>query len=728
MKHSLYQTEFSSHSYEELLPRLVSGYSNKEHKPIADALLLAINARDRDSLIRPRAIDVACTIHSLRFDALTVQVALLSDPWLRDTLDLQTIKTQFGPVTADLVQKVNWLNTFDEYRPEDIKEPDQAELLRSMLLSVVNDIRTVLVKLVYRLQRLRIFKAQEDGLKRRIAQETLDIFAPLAHRLGLGQLKWELEDLSFRYLEPEEYQRLAKSLSVNRAQREGFIHGFISELRHVLEQANIHARVFGRPKHLYSIYRKMVRKHLALEELYDLHAVRIITKEIVTCYEVLCLVHNRWVHVPKEFDDYIAHPKENGYRSLHTVVVVGEEHRPMEIQIRTEAMHDFAEYGVAAHWLYKEGKTRNASLDCDIEGLRRLLEKKEEHYPHPPEPFHFGETPIFEKDIFVLTPKGRVIRLAKGATPVDFAYVIHTEVGHRCRGAKVNGRLVPLNYPLKSGEKVEILTAKEGGPSQNWRDRELGYVVTSRAESKIRAWFRQRDHHRQILTGKAILDREKRKLGFHNIDTDELAKQFRMQDARSLFFALGRAAITSTQLARALRQVSMAHLPKESVPVRSFPIHVVNEEIIVQGVRNLPTSLSQCCHPIPNMPIIGYITQRRGITIHCQECVNIHSLPDEKRHRLIEVAWASEYNESDTLTLVNIDIKYSKHQNRLKEITKILTTKKISILDVSTLHTGEEDGLVCTRIATQVADWGQLSDALDHIEELDGVVEASRQE
>lgn len=545
MKHTQYHIDAASQPAEELLARLASGYKDQERAAIAAALDLAIEARDKDTRVRPRGIDVANIVHALRVDAMTVQVALLSDPYLRDNVAPKVFDDRFGPATAELVQKVNWLNTFDEYRPDGIKEPNQAELLRSMLLAVVNDVRAVLVKLAYRLQRLRVMKDQDEDLKRKIAVETLDLFTPLANRLGIGQLKWELEDLSFRYLEPDEYKRLAKSLAVNRAQRESFIHAFMSELRHELERAGIDARVFGRPKHIYSIHKKMERKEVPLEELYDLHAVRVIVEDVPTCYTVLGAVHSRWLHIPKEFDDYIANPKENGYQSLHTVVV-GPEGRPVEIQIRTEAMHAFAEYGVAAHWRYKEGSKQDAALDRSINALRRLLESKDEDDRSILESFR---SELFEDQIFVLTPKGQVIRLRKGATPLDFAYAIHTEVGHRCRGAKVNGRIVPLTHALKSGEKVEILTAKQGGPSLGWLDAHLGYIRTGHARTKIRAWFRQQDHEKHHRAGKLIFDREKQKLGARDVDLDELARHFHLPRGEDLLLAIGRADISAAQIA-----------------------------------------------------------------------------------------------------------------------------------------------------------------------------------
>jgi GTP pyrophosphokinase len=719
MRHSLYHSDISSQSGDELVTRLAAGYKADERHGIAEALNLAIQARDSDALVRPRGIDVANILHNLKVDALTVQVALLSDPYLRDTLPEGEIAHRFGPAVADLVQKVNWLNTFDEYRPTEAKAPDQAELLRRMLLAVVNDVRGVLVKLAYRLQRLRLLKDHDDDLRRKIALETLDIFAPLANRLGVGQLKWELEDLAFRYLDPDEYRRLARSLAANRVERESFIHHVIAQLRQELHAQGIHGRVFGRPKHIYSIYRKMARKEVPLDELYDLHAVRVIVDDVSTCYAVLGLVHSRWLHIPKEFDDYIANPKENGYQSLHTVVV-GEEGRPVEIQIRTEAMHAFAEYGVAAHWRYKEGGKQDAALDRSINALRRLLENKEDETI-----LENFRSELFEDQIFVLTPKGQVIRLRRGATPVDFAYAIHTEVGHRCRGAKVNGRMVPLTYMLKSGEKVEILTTKYGGPSLGWLDSHLGYVQTAHARGKIRQWFKQQDHEKHLRAGKAILDRERQKMGVKEVDLEDLARHFHLPRGNDLLLAVGRADISPAQLANVLKLPDW-HPEPSPPPVRKTPpAGKVGEEkeITIQGVRNLLTHLARCCEPTPGDPIIGYVTLGRGVGIHRQDCINIIQLPPEKHNRLIDVAWGAEPEAFP----VEIEVRAMDRKGLLKDIAHILATERMNILRTDSV-TNPRDRSVVMHITAEVTDLAQLSLALDRIGEVHNVVEARRKE
>lgn len=721
MKHSLYRSDISSRSTNDLQSRLTAGASAAERDRIADALGLAVTARDRDPAARPRGIDVADILHGIRADALTLQVALLSDPYLRDTLKEADIKARFGDTVADLVQKVHWLNTFGDYRPTEIKEPVQAELLRRMLLSVVNDVRAVLVKLAYRLQRLRLLKHQDDDLREKIAMETLDVFAPLANRLGLGQLKWELEDLAFRYLNPDKYRDLASRLAINRAGREAFVDRFIDMLRQELDSNHIRAKVYGRPKHIYSIYRKTERKQLDLEELYDLHAVRVIVDDVAACYAVLGLVHGRWLHVPKEFDDYIANPKENGYQSLHTVVI-GPEGRPVEVQIRTQAMHDFAEYGVAAHWRYKEGGKQDAALDRSINALRRLLENRDDDQAM----LEDFRAELFEDQIFVLTPKGQVVRLSKGATPLDFAYHIHTEVGHRCRGAKVNGRIVPLTYSLRSGEKVEILTAKHGGPSLGWLDPHLGYARTGHARSKIRQWFKQQDHEKHLRAGKSILDRERQKLGLRDADPDELARHFHLPRGDDLLLAVGRADIAPAQLANALKlpewQPKALPAPPAKKPLPA-PAGKASEEVTIQGVRNLLTYFAHCCEPKPGDSIIGYVTVGKGVAIHRQDCDNIIQLPPHKQSRLIDVAWGVEPEAFP----VEFEVKALDRKGLLKDITHILAHEHINIVRTH-CETNGDDQSVVMRITAEVADPGQLSSVLDKIGQVHNVFSAKRRQ
>lgn len=716
MKHTHYQSDASKLDAEQLHRLFEQGYPAAQAESIRKALNLAIDAAAKDSEPRPRGVDVGHILLNLKVDAYSVQAALLADPYLRETLPAEFIRVHFDEETVRLLEKVNWLNTFNEYSLQENPGPEQAELLRRMLLSVVNDVRAVLIRLAYRVQRMRILKYQDGGARESIARETLELYAPLAHRLGVGQLKWELEDLSFRYLHPDEYRTLAKSLSTNRAEREVYIQNFMSLLRDELEKLGVNARVSGRPKHLYSIWKKMERKHAQLADLYDLLAVRVMVDTIPTCYTVLGAVHSLWPHIPKEFDDYIANPKDNGYQSLHTVVI-GPDDRPVEVQIRTAAMHEFAEYGVAAHWRYKEGGGQDAAFDRSIASLRRLLESEEDNDSLLQD---FREEP-FGDAIFVLTPRAQVIRLVKGSTPVDFAYAIHTEVGHRCRGAKVNGVMVPLTHPLKSGDKVEILTAKQGGPTLGWLDPRLGYVRTAHARGKIRQWFKQQDHDKHLRAGKAILDKEKHKLQTRDFDLDALAHHFHLARPDDVLLAIGRGDIGPGQLAAAL-QVPGFQPPAPAPTRKPAPATVRGTgEVTVQGVRNLLTHFARCCSPIPGDPIIGYIGVGRGVTIHRQDCPNVVQLPPGKRNRLIDVAWGEETR----VFPVDIEVRAFDRKGLLKDVTQVLAHEHINILRTYT-ETNPRDQGVAMDITIEVHDLGQLSTALEKIGQIHNVQEARR--
>ncbi|MCU0735820.1 MAG: bifunctional (p)ppGpp synthetase/guanosine-3',5'-bis(diphosphate) 3'-pyrophosphohydrolase [Methylotetracoccus sp.] len=715
MKHSLYQSDVAGKSPEELRRLFHSGLQRQDFARLDEALNLALRARDEDKLFRPRGLDAAHILLALKVDAITVEAALLSDPYLRETLEPASLRQQFGEPVSDLVEKVNWLNTFGEFSPEQMKQPEQAELIRRMLLAVVNDVRAVLIKLAYRLQRLRIMRDQDSDTRANIARETLDIFCPLANRLGIGQLKWEMEDLSFRYLHPDDYRTLAKSLATNRAERERYVRNFIELLETELRANHIKARVSGRPKHIYSIWKKMRRKETPLEELYDLHAVRVIVDELPTCYLVIGLVHNHWRHIPKEFDDYIANPKDNGYQSLHTVVV-GPNDRPVEIQVRTPQMHEFAEYGVAAHWRYKEGGGRDAAFERSITSLRRLLESDEDDQSL----LEDFRSDAFADQVFALTPKGQVIRLKKGATPLDFAYAIHTEVGHRCRGAKVDGRIVPLTYTLKSGEKVEILTAKQGGPSLGWLDTHLGYIKTAHARNKIRSWFRQQDHDKHFRVGKSILDRERHKLGLRDTDMDELARHFHLARADEVLLAIGRGDISPTQVATALKVPEIPGKAAAQVPRRVTTPKAAGE-ITVQGIRNLLTHIARCCTPEPGEPIIGYVTVGHSVAIHRQDCPNVLNLPHWKQLRLIDVAWGSE----PAVYPMRIEVHAIDRKGLLKDVYQVLAQEHINIQRTDTA-THPEDQSVVMHITLEIANLGQLSVALDKICEVHNVLSARR--
>ncbi|WP_305908842.1 bifunctional (p)ppGpp synthetase/guanosine-3',5'-bis(diphosphate) 3'-pyrophosphohydrolase [Methylomarinum sp. Ch1-1] len=578
---------------------------------------------------RPRGPEVALILAGFHVDAETLLAAVLSDPLFNDVRPDFDFKAHFGETVAALVKDVIGLNRLKVYSTEMADQPNQAEILRRMLFSVIKDVRAVLVKLAYRVHRLRHIAGEEYEVRRYIARETLDIYAPIANRLGVSQLKWELEDLAFRYLQPQSYLQLVKSLTETRVQREDCIARFIAELEGILEREQISAEIAGRPKHLYSIWKKMQRKQLDIDELYDLLAVRVIVDKLTTCYAVLGMVHERWQYIPKEFDDYIANPKPNGYQSLHTVVLDQQGHR-IEVQIRTRSMHEFAELGVAAHWRYKEGGHHSAAVDKNIASLRKLLDDRDGD-----EQLLAGfKTEMFGDRVYVLTPAGKLIDLIKGATPLDFAYAIHTEVGHRCRGAKVNGRIVPLTYPLKTGERVEILTAKEGGPNRQWIDPHLGYLKTPRAVGKVKSWIKQQSFDKNLAAGRKIIDKLFQQLGRSHEDIAQLLDNFKLADEDKLLVAVGRGDITPQQLQNVFK--------KPARTVSRAKAKTVKSEILVDGINNVATTLAHCCEPEIGDDIIGFITHHKGITIHKRDCENIVHLSEQERTQLIDVSWRKE--------------------------------------------------------------------------------------
>jgi len=623
--------------------QLFSGFSAPDTDQINRALAIIAQIPEDPQYFRPKGIEVAAILMDFNVDLKTILAAILSDPRLAHLNPKPNIKEQFGETVATLVNDVNWLNKLTVYSLEMTDQPSQTETLRRMLLSMTQDVRAVLIKLAYRLQRLKVLPKESYELRRFIAQETLDIYAPIANRMGIHQLKWELEDMAFRYLKPQSYRRIAKSLTDNRVQRENCINKFITLLQKKLAEEDISAEIYGRPKHIYSIWKKMRRKQLGIEELYDLLAVRVIVDNLTACYATLGMVHSLWQTIPKEFDDYIATPKENGYQSLHTVIIDTEGNR-IEVQIRTQQMHDFAELGVAAHWSYKEGGKHDAAIEKNIASLRKLLDetspersRKEGSDEALSENFR---SELFNDRVYVLTPAGKLIDLVKGSTPLDFAYAIHTEIGHRCRGAKVNGRIAPLTYTLKSGDQVKILTAKEGGPNHNWIDLNLGYLKTSAAIGKVKSWFKNQQQTQNMATGKAILDRESQRLGLKMLNLAELAKHFHQPDTDRLLEAIGRSDINSRQLA-AFFKIPELEAPPASIQ-RKKPEPQAKSVISVEGIDNVLTSFAHCCSPVQGNDIIGYISHKKGITIHRKDCENILHLGPEKQAQLISASWGAK--------------------------------------------------------------------------------------
>ena len=516
----------------------------------------------------------------------------------------------------------------------------QVESLRKMLLAMVEDIRVVLIKLAERTQTLRSLSGANVEQQKQIAQETQSIFAPLANRLGVWQIKWELEDLSVRYLEPELYKKIARLLDERRLDREHYIAEVIAQLEQALADAGIEAEVSGRPKHIHSIISKMKRKQVEFGEVYDVRAVRILADNVQDCYAALSVVHELWPPIASEFDDYIAHPKGNGYRSLHTAVT-GPRQLALEVQIRTHEMHNDSELGVAAHWRYKENKKSDAGFDDKIAWLRQILAWKVELADNMQQQF---KNELLQDRVYVFTPQGKVMDLPKGATPVDFAYTLHTDLGHRTRGAKVDGHIVPLKYPLQNGQRVEILTAKLGAPSRDWLSPQLGYLMSARARAKVRHWFKMQNMDDSIVQGRILLERELHRLGVTTVNQEKVAQRLRFHKLEELLAALGRGEITLHRVGFAIQQEAPAKPAATTLPVAHKPAapRASSTGVMIEGVGNLMIKLAKCCKPDKPDAILGYVTRDRGITIHRQDCACMQRVPEDKRERVLNAAWAGE--------------------------------------------------------------------------------------
>jgi len=555
----------------------------------------------------------------------------------------EILTDRFGRSVTSLVEgisRMEQIRQFSEMRSPAVKNKDesaqQIEGLRQMLLAMVEDIRVVLIKLAERTQTLRTLSGAIPGQQILIAQETQSIFAPLANRLGVWQIKWELEDLSTRYLEPALYKQVAKLLDERRMDREQYIADIVEQLRRTLAMAGIKGEVSGRPKHIYSIINKMKRKHLDFDQLYDVRAVRILVDNVEQCYTALSIVHELWHPIQKEFDDYIARPKPNGYRSLHTAVL-GPRELAVEVQIRTRQMHHDSELGVAAHWRYKENKKSESGVDEKIAWLRQILAWKDELADSGELQQQF-KNELLQDRVYVLTPLGKVIDLPNGATPVDFAYVVHTDLGHRTRGAKIDGSIVPLNTKLQNGQRVEILTTKQGGPSRDWLSPRLGFLQSPRARAKVRHWFSEQNLDDSVAQGRTLLDRELHRVGVTDINQEKLAQKLRYNKLEDLLAALGRGDITPRRASLAITQETPPPIARSTA---TQAVHTQCGNVLIEGVGNLMIRTAKCCHPAKPDTIVGYVTRDRGITIHRRDCPFMQRVPEDREDRLLEARWAT---------------------------------------------------------------------------------------
>lgn len=675
-------------------------------------------------------LEMAEILADLQLDQDALVAAMLYRAVREHKIDLPEIQKQFGDTVAKLVKGVLRMAAISYQRKEGEERVlgsqavEQAEKIRKMLVAMVDDVRVALIKLSERTCAIRSVKHATPERRRQVAREVADIYAPLAHRLGIGHIKWELEDLSFRYLQPEEYKRIATLLDERRLDRQEYIDNMLALLRSELQKANIDGEVTGRAKHIYSIWRKMQRKGIPFSQVYDIRAVRILVPSIRDCYAVLGIVHSLWRNIPHEFDDYIASPKENGYRSLHTAVW-GPQNKVLEIQIRTREMHEESELGVCAHWRYKGTDTKNTqdSYEQKIAWLRQVLEWHEE-LGGDSQQLKEDIGALNEDRIYVFTPEGHVVDLPRSATPLDFAYKIHTDIGHRCRGAKVNNRIVPLNYHLNNADQVEIITGKMGTPSRDWLNPASGYVNTPRARAKIQHWFKQQARDQNIAEGQALLDREFKRLALLDLDFEELARKLRFNTLDDLYAAVGASDIGVGQVLNAAqKQVDESDPQQPLIPFKTkSPTKKKDSDFYIEGVGNLLTQIANCCNPVPGDAITGYITLGKGVSIHRQDCNNILQLQADEPQRIIKVEWG---NTPQSTYSVDIIIEAYDRYGLLKDITTMLDSERINISAMQTLS-DKRKNTVDMQVTVEIRSFDELSRILTKINQLPNIASARR--
>ena len=671
-------------------------------------------------------LDIALILADLQVDLDCLLAGILYRSVREQRLSREEVVARFGEDVHILIDGVLRMAAI-EALPLQKADPvlgqahSQKDNIRKMLVALVDDVRVALIKLAERTCAIRSVKEDEQR-RRKIGQEVFDVYAPLAHRLGIGHLKWELEDLSFRYIYAESYRKIARLLDGKRLERDRFIARVSQELTEILEGAGLHFKVEGRAKHIYSIWRKMQRKGIGFSQVYDIRAVRILVPEVKDCYATLGLVHGLWRNIPNEFDDYIANPKENGYRSLHTAVI-GPEGKTLEIQIRTEKMDEEAELGVCAHWRYKRsdvGSGMASTYEEKIAWLRQVLEWHEEtgDVRAVAEQFSFS---VAQDRVYVFTPDGDVVNLAYGATPLDFAYHVHTEIGHRCRGAKVNGTIVPLTYQLKTGERVEVLTSGESLPRRDWLQPGLGFLKTSRARVKVQHWFKNRALEDNIDTGRHLLENEFNRLALTSVDYQRIARIVQLSTVEEMFAAVGSGELPSAQVLDAAQGL-VGNKPDSQFHPASSASKRYRDQVQVQGVGQLPTHLAGCCKPLPGDPIAGFITRGRGVSIHRGDCARLLRLQDSTAARVIEVEWGVAPSDSYE---VDIAIEAYDRHGLLHDITGLFANARINVLSINTL-TNKQSNTATMRLHVEVPNLASLSKLLERIDRLKNVVSVFR--
>ncbi len=710
----------------ELLEAVAERFGEDEQRVVARAVELAREALTTRTLATgesalDHALATAATLVQLHLDHESVAAGLLTELSLTNKRERERLVGQVGAGVVGLIDataRMAQIDTLGASISAGGDAADQLEGLRKMLLAMVQDFRVVFIKLASHTQDLRyLVKAGSEERRRTAARLALNIFGPLANRLGVWQLKWELEDLAFRLTDPELYKRIARMLDEKRAEREQFIADATGALSQELRRAGMRFEITGRPKHIFSIYKKMQRKALAFEQLYDVNALRVFVADVKDCYAALSVVHNLWTPIPTEFDDYIAKPKGNDYRSLHTAVI-GPGGRVLEVQIRTYDMHRQAELGIAAHWRYKEGSRSDRRYDEKVAWLRQILEWKEDLADERSLAEHF-KAGLFDDTVYVLTPQGRVVDLPSGSTPVDFAYAVHTDLGHRCRGARVDGAMVPLNTPLRHGQSVEILAAKQGGPSRDWLNPVLGFTASHRARAKVRQWFNAQNLESAIAQGRAVVDKELQRMGATALNLETIASRAGHSALADFLASVGRGELNSRQLQALFREPTSAG-QNETAPAlfqnKGRPSSP-GSGILVVGVDKLLTVPAKCCKPAPPDPIVGFVTRGRGVTIHRATCANLRTMD---KARLIEAQWGQADGGAFE---VDIELEAVDRTGLLRDVSDTLARERVNVMAA---NTGSRDAYAHMQFTIEISDLLQLDRLLGLLERVAGVTSARR--
>ncbi|WP_440893730.1 GTP diphosphokinase [Aeromonas dhakensis] len=721
---------------EEWVSSLTLSDSDKDQLRTVYQYCLTLGDEALTNRLLVRGVEMVGILLMLSMDLGTLKAAIIYPFVEAGLISQERMDEDFGPKIAKLVEGVLEMEAIRSLQTLHRSEtsPEQVDNVRRMLLAMVEDVRAVVIKLAERIACLREAKKADEETRVLMAQEITNIYAPLANRLGIGQLKWELEDLAFRYLHPDTYKQIAKQLDEKRLDRERYIREFVQSLRDALKEAGVEAEVYGRPKHIYSIWRKMQKKHLEFNELFDVRAVRVVTKQLQDCYAALGIVHTHFHHIPREFDDYVANPKPNGYQSIHTVVV-GPEGKTVEIQIRTDQMHQDAELGVAAHWRYKEGAQAGGkanNFEDKIEWLRKLLAWQED-LSESGSLLEDLRSQVFEDRVYVFTPKGDVIDLPAGATPLDFAYHVHSMIGHRCIGAKIDGRIVPFTYALQTGDQVEVITQKEPNPSRDWMNPNSGFLRSSRARAKVATWFRKLDRDKNIVAGRELFDKEldRHNLSMAKIDKGNMLRRFNLESTDDLLAGIGSGDIRINQVINYLdtcynkptaeeedRRLLEKLEQKANAPFRHKP----KDHIVVEGVGNLMTHIARCCQPIPGDAIQGFITMGRGVSIHREDCEQLKELSRRNPERLIDAVWGENYSGGYGLT---IRILSNDRSGLLRDITTVLANEKINVMGVrSRSNVREQTAEIDMEL--EIYNINAFNRALAKLSQLNDVISAKR--